>query len=177
MLIMRALTRSLSRAFATVVGLSVTFVATAVQAQVGGIAVGATAPALTLPSLSGTSVDLASVIGKKPMVIEFWATWCPLCKKLEPQLEKARATYGDKVAFVGIGVSQNQSAERQLAYVKEKQMTGQFLFDQDGAAVKAFQVPHTSFVVVIDAAGKVVHTGVGAEQVIDDAVRKALPMR
>jgi thiol-disulfide isomerase/thioredoxin len=138
---------------------------------------GTTAPALTLPSLAGVPVDLASMIGKKPMVIEFWATWCPLCKKLEPQLEKARAAYGDKVAFIGVGVSQNQSAERQRAYVTEKQMTGQFLFDQDGAAVKAFQVPHTSYVVVIDATGKVVYTGVGAEQVIDDAVRKALPTR
>lgn len=169
--------RLLTRIITTTVALSLSFSAAVVQAQVGGIAVGATAPALTLPSLSGTPVDLASMIGKKPMVIEFWATWCPLCKKLEPQLEKARAIYGDKVAFIGVGVSQNQSAERQLAYVKEKQMTGQFLFDQDGAAVKAFQVPHTSFVVVIDAAGKVVYTGVGAEQVIDDAVRKALPTR
>jgi thiol-disulfide isomerase/thioredoxin len=170
---MHARTRFITAA----VALALTFVASSARAQVGGIAVGATAPVLILPSLSGTSVDLASMIGKKPMVIEFWATWCPLCKKLEPQLEKARATYGDRVAFVGIGVSQNQSSERQLAYVKEKQLTGQFLFDQDGAAVKAFQVPHTSFVVVIDAAGKVVYTGVGAEQVIDDAVRKALPMR
>ncbi|MDQ8162903.1 MAG: TlpA disulfide reductase family protein [Gemmatimonadota bacterium] len=169
--------RLLTRVIASAVALSVSFAASVVQAQVGGIAVGATAPTLTLPSLSGAPVDLASMIGKKPMVIEFWATWCPLCKKLEPQLEKARTAYGDKVAFIGVGVSQNQSAERQLAYVKEKQMTGQFLFDQDGAAVKAFQVPHTSFVVVIDAAGKVVYTGVGAEQVIDDAVRKALPTR
>jgi thiol-disulfide isomerase/thioredoxin len=169
--------RLLTRVLTTTVALSLSFSAAVVQAQVGGIAVGTTAPALTLPSLAGVPVDLASMIGKKPMVIEFWATWCPLCKKLEPQLEKARAAYGDKVAFIGVGVSQNQSAERQRAYVTEKQMTGQFLFDQDGAAVKAFQVPHTSYVVVIDATGKVVYTGVGAEQVIDDAVRKALPTR
>ena len=150
----------------------------AMRAQEGGIAVGATAPAMTaLPTLEGPMFDLASVVGKRPVVIEFWATWCPLCKKLEPAMAAARAKYGDRVSFVHIGVPDNQSPERQAAFVKERELTGTFLFDRDHVAMKAFAVPHTSYLVVLDAAGKVMYTGVGGDQDVDAAVRRAVPTR
>ncbi len=151
---------------------------TPLAAQEGGIAVGATAPVMTtIPTVDGGSFDLTSVVGKRPVVIEFWATWCPLCKKLEPAMAEARTKYGDRVSFVHIGVPENQSPERQAAFIKERNLTGTFLFDRDHVAMKAFAVPHTSYVVVLDAAGKVMYTGVGGEQDVDAAVRRALPSR
>jgi cytochrome oxidase Cu insertion factor (SCO1/SenC/PrrC family) len=53
-------------------------------------------------------------------------------------------------------------------------MTGVLVFDRDGHAVKAYATPHTSYVVAIDKAGKVVYTGVGGEQDIEAAVSRAL---
>ena len=67
--------------------------------------------------------------------------------------------------------------EFDAAFVKERSMTGTFLFDRDHVAMKAFAVPHTSYVVVLDAAGKVLYTGVGGDQDVDAAVRRALPAR
>ena len=64
-----------------------------VHAQEAGIKVGADAPAAAVELLDGTKVDLATYYTGKPVVIEFWATWCPLCKKLEPSLEAARVKY------------------------------------------------------------------------------------
>jgi thiol-disulfide isomerase/thioredoxin len=155
---------------------ALTLTAPHAQAQDGGIAVGAMAPAMAkLEQLDGSAFDMAAVVGKRPVVMEFWATWCPLCRKLEPALQQARAQYGDRVAFIGIGVPDNQSAERQRTYVEERKMSGTFLFDRDRVAMKAYQVPHTSYVVVLDAKGKVVYTGVGGDQDIDAAVRRALP--
>jgi thiol-disulfide isomerase/thioredoxin len=145
----------------------------AVAAQEAGIAIGATAPGAAVSTLDGKAIDLRAMMNGTPVVMEFWATWCPLCKKLEPALSAARAKYAGKVRFVGVGVAQNQSAERQQAYVTQQQMTGEFVFDKDGAAVAAYKAPHTSYVVVIDAKGTVVYTGVGAEQDIDAAVQKA----
>ena len=55
-----------------------------------GIPIGTTAPAITIETLEGTPVDLSTVIGKKPVLIEFWATWCPLCEALFPKLEAAQ---------------------------------------------------------------------------------------
>ncbi|HEY0930153.1 MAG TPA: TlpA disulfide reductase family protein [Gemmatimonas sp.] len=158
-------------------GLIVTSVAAPVAAaQTGGIAVGAMAPSFgALETLTGSSFDPASVIGKRPVVIEFWATWCPLCKKIEPQLEAARARYGERIAFLGIGVPENQTPERQQQFVTERKLSGMYLFDREHLASKAFQVPHTSYVVVLDASGKVVYTGVGGDQDIDAAIRRALP--
>ena len=143
-------------------------------AQDMGIKVGMGAPAAAVESLDGKAMDLGALYGEKPVVLEFWATWCPLCRKLEPSMQTAREKYAGRVQFVSVGVSSNQSAEKQKAYVEKQQMGGQFVFDKDGAAMKAFAVPHTSYVVVVDKGGKVVYTGVGPEQDIDAAVRKAM---
>ena len=89
-------------------------------------------------------------------------------------MKAAQTRYGSEVRFVSVGVPANQSAERQKAYMEKQQLGGTFVFDKSGAAMKAFAVPHTSYVVVIDKAGKVVYTGVGGEQDIDAAVQKAM---
>ncbi len=138
-----------------------------------GISVGATAPGAAVETLDGKVVDLNQFIGKKPVVMEFWATWCPLCRKLEPQMQALRKEYGDRVNFVNVGVPQNQTPERQQAHVTKEAMGGVFVFDRNSSAIAAYMVPHTSYVVVVDAAGKVVYTGVGPEQNVGEALRKA----
>ena len=143
------------------------------RAQDAGIAVGMKAPAAAVEKLDGTAANLAQFIGKKPAVFEFWATWCPLCRKLEPQMQALRTRYREQVNFVSVGVPQNQTPERQLAHVTKEAMSGEFVFDRNSAATAAYKVPHTSYVVVIDAAGTVVYTGVGAEQDLEAALRKA----
>ena len=146
----------------------------ALGAQDMGIKVGSLAPSAAVESLDGAAMDLGTMYGEMPVVLEFWATWCPLCKKLEPAMQAARAKYAGKVQFVSVGVPSNQSAEKQKAYAEKAGMGGQFVFDKAGAAMKAFAVPHTSYVVVIDKSGKVVYTGVGADQDIDAAVMKSM---
>ena len=143
-------------------------------AQDLGIKVGAEAPAAMVETLRGQTVDLAGMYGQKPVVLEFWATWCPLCRQLEPSMEAARQNYGSIVSFVSVGVPANQTPERQSAYVEKQRLRGEFMFDRTGAASKAFAIPHTSYVVVIDRNRRVVYTGVGASQDIDAAVKKAL---
>lgn len=138
-----------------------------------GIEVGAKAPGAAVEMLDGTAVNLAKFMGSKPVMMEFWATWCPLCRKLEPQLQALRKQYGDRAHFVSVGVPQNQSPERQRAHVTKEGMTGEFVFDRNSAAIAAYKVPHTSYVVVIDAMGTVVYTGVGAEQDLGAAMAKA----
>jgi len=50
------------------------------RAQDLGIEVGARAPVVSVQSLDGKEISLGNYIGKTPMLIEFWATWCPNCK-------------------------------------------------------------------------------------------------
>ena len=49
-----------------------------------GIEVCSAAPGAKVATLDGKETDLANYIGKMPVVMEFWATWCPNCKELEP---------------------------------------------------------------------------------------------
>src|ERR1700693_5241334 len=91
---------------------AVTSVSAPAIAQDLGIEVGAQAPAVTVQSLDGKRVDLSRFIGKTPMLIEFWATWCPHCRALMPTLLDAEKKYGKQVKFMAIAVAINQSPER-----------------------------------------------------------------
>ena len=144
-----------------------------VRAQDSGLAVGTTAPSATLQTLDGKTVDLAK-IAKGPAVIEFWATWCENCEHLLPAMQKAQAMYGKKVKFVAVAVSVNQSVNRVKLHAAKHNVPGEQLYDTKGDATGKWDVPATSYVVVLDKQGKVVYTGVGGDQNIDAAIRKAL---
>ncbi len=160
---------SLALAFAATLGY-----ASASGAQDVGLKVGSSAPAVTIETLDGAKVDLASYFGKTPVVIEFWATWCPNCKDLEPAMRQAKSRYGDRVRFVGVAVGVNQSTERVRRYADKYKVPFDVLYDRRGDAVEAYAVPATSYIVVVDAKGKIVYTGLGGDQDVDAAIRRAL---
>ena len=150
------------------------FAPSAARAQDMRIEVGSKAPAAAVETLDGKPADLSQFIGKTPVVIEFWATWCPNCKELEPHLKEVAAKYAKQVRFVGVSVSVNQSPERVRAYVAKHGMPGDQVFDTKGNATGAYDVPATSYVVVLDRTGKVVYTGLGGDQDLEKAIKKAL---
>jgi len=149
---------------------------TLVEAQddVVGIPVGATPPAVTIEDLDGHPVALSRWVGKKPVIVEFWATWCPICAELLPRMEAARKKYGDRAEFLVIAVAVNQSTSTVRRHLARHPMPFTFLWDGNGAAVRAFQAPATSYVAVLDAKGNVVYTGIGADQDLDTALARAL---
>src|SRR2546423_1445489 len=60
--------------------------------------VGHRAPAVTLQMLDGSRVELASLLGKKPIYLKFWATWCVPCRKQMPHLQAAFDAHRDELA-------------------------------------------------------------------------------
>jgi thiol-disulfide isomerase/thioredoxin len=156
-------------------GAAVVLLATApLAAQESGIAIGTQAPNAAMESLDGKPADLSPYLGKGPVLIQFWATWCGNCKALEPAMQAAQKKYAGQVRFIAVAVSVNQSLDRIKAYKERHQMTQDIFYDRKGNATDAYEVPATSFVVVVDAKGKVVYTGVGSDQDIDAAIRKAM---
>lgn len=160
-------------ALATGVALS-TGAARRAAAQDVGLDVGTTAPAAVVQTLDGKAADLAQYVGKGPVLLEFWATWCENCHALEPQLKALHAKYGAKIRFVGVAVSVNQSPARVQAYVAKHAIPGDQYYDPKGAATGAYDAPATSYVVILDRAGRVVYTGVGGDQVLEPAILKAV---
>ncbi len=147
----------------------------ALRAQdVIGIPVGETPPAVTVENLKGDSVPLSQWIGKKPVIVEFWATWCPICAELLPRMEAAQKKYGDRAEFLVVAVAVNQSKNSVQRHLDKHPMPFTFLWDGNGAAVRAFQAPSTSYIAALDAQGRVVYTGVGEDQDIEAALSKAV---
>ena len=144
------------------------------QAQDLGIQLGSAAPSAKVHTLDGKEVDLAQVYGKGPVLIEFWATWCPVCAELEPTVLSAAKKYGNQVKFVGVAVSVNETPARVKAFAAKHGLPGEQYFDTKGDATGAYDVPATSYIVVLNKAGKVVYTGQGGKQDLDAAIKKAL---
>lgn len=147
--------------------------ASAVRAQGdAGIKVGSTAPVLSVNDLDGKPVNLGQWIGKKPVVLEFWATWCENCEALLPRFRAAKQLTGDKVEYLWVNVTVNQTPARVRRYLEQHQVPFRVLYDDQGAGTRAYQAPATSYVVIVDQAGRVAYTGVGADQQFEPALKR-----
>ena len=163
------------RTFAAVaVVFAASSIASPAFAQDLGIEVGSKAPVVTVQSLDGKQVDLGQYIGKTPMLIEFWATWCANCRELMPTLLDVEKKFGKKVKFVALAVAINQSPERVRRFIAAHPLPHDTFYDTDGKAAGAFDAPATSYVVVLDKSGRVVYTGLGGKQDLEAALKKAL---
>jgi thiol-disulfide isomerase/thioredoxin len=147
------------------------------SAQDVGLPLGTVPGAVEVEDLEGNAVALSQYVGRKPVLIEFWATWCPLCAALEPRLHAAKQRHGDALDVLIIAVGVNQSPRSIKRHLQDHDLPGRVLFDARGRATRAFQAPTTSYIVALDASGRVVYTGVGADQDIAAAAAKAIAAR
>jgi thiol-disulfide isomerase/thioredoxin len=138
-----------------------------------GLARGSAVQPIQLPDLDGRTVDLGSVIGHRPVLLEFWATWCTNCAALEPRMRAAYQRHGSQVEFVVVAVGVNQTPASVKRHVARRALpANRVLWDGNGAAVRAFQTPATSYVVVLDRQGKVAYTGIGPDQDLEAALAR-----
>ena len=147
----------------------------AASAQGVGPAVGSPAPGVVLEDLDGNAVQLLDLVPRgKPAIIEFWATWCEQCEALQPKLDAIRARHGDRVSIVAVAVAVAQSVRRVKRHLEEHDPGYPYLWDANGAAVRAYNALTTAVIVMVDADGKVAYTGVGSGQDLEAELTKLL---
>jgi len=134
-------------------------------------------PAVKLPGLRGTPVDLADFKGKLTYV-DFWASWCGPCRQSFPWMNEMQAKYAARgLQVVGINLDRKRDdAERFLA---ELPATFTIAFDAAGDSAKRFGVKGMPTSVLVGPDGKVlyVHTGFRNEEraQLEGRIAAALP--
>ena len=108
------------------------------------------APDFTVYDADGNAVRLSDFRGK-PVVINFWATWCGYCTKEMPSFEKAFAEYGEEVVFIIINVTDGYQETKEKAenFIAEKGYTFPVYFDTELSATNAYgaySLPATGFI-------------------------------
>jgi thiol-disulfide isomerase/thioredoxin len=139
-----------------------------------GIAHGSRPEAVTLRQVDGEEVDLGDHFGQRPVLLEFWATWCENCKALHPRMLEAHRRYGDRVQFFAVAVAVGQTEKRVRSHLEKRPVPYPTQWDGLGEAVRAFRTPATSYIVILDAGGRVAYTGIGRDQDVEAAVRGVL---
>ena len=140
-----------------------------------GIELGAEPAPLALDLIAGPGeaagrIDLGDSFGERPVVLQFWATWCPLCEALEPKMVAAHEEFGDRVDFYAVAVAVGQNPKRIARHLEDHPLPFPMLWDENGEATRRFQAPTTSYVVILDADGRVAYTGVDSDQDIRGAL-------
>jgi thiol-disulfide isomerase/thioredoxin len=127
-----------------------------------------------LETLEGEAVELASFVGEKPVLVEFWATWCAVCRALEPRVTAAHQRFGDRVEFLVVAVGVGQDPAGIARHLRRHPQAGTVLWDARGAAVRAFDAPGTGVVFILDRAGSVAYAGTGPDQDLEAALEAVL---
>ena len=121
------------------------------------------APDFTVVDADGTEVKLSDYVGK-PIVLNFWASWCSPCKSEMPEFNAAWEELDGEVQFLMVNMTDGarETVESAREYVEGEGFTFPVLFDtksEAAIAYSAYSLPTTYF---IDAEGYLVARAVGA---------------
>jgi len=125
--------------------------------------IGSKAPDFSLQDVNGESVKLSDYLGKNPILIDFWATWCNPCKVELPHLEAIYKKYQDQgLVFMAISEDSPRSVSKVKPYVRSKGFEAIVPLDPDGQVLRKFFgediLPYT---ILINREGKIVRTFTG----------------
>ena len=106
--------------------------------------------------LNGKTIDMSRLVGKKPVMLVFWASWCPTCREEVPKINRLYEKYRDQgMEFIGINVGYNDSVAKARAFVKKTGMAYPVIFDKRGKISRMFAVQGVPTVFVTDRNGVV----------------------
>jgi peroxiredoxin len=108
------------------------------------------APDFKLPDLKGSNVTLSQFRGQKPVLLDFWATWCEICMAVRPKVIELRKA---------IDVDSGDSLTKVKLFEAANPAPYTVLYDSDSKVTKSYKVVGVPHFVLIDKSGMVKYQG------------------
>lgn len=125
-----------------------------------GLSIGQSAPDFKLTSLEGEETQLSKFRGK-PVILNFWATWCPPCRAEMPDFQQLYES--EDVEILAVNLSESEQSEKTVQdFIEEYDLSFPILMDRGSAVTEIYkvQVFPTSF--IIDSEGIIQFSARGA---------------
>ncbi len=135
---------------------------------------GQPAPPIKLELLDGGKLDLASLKGKKVVILDFWATWCGPCVQAMPIIEKVAAKFKDQgVALYAVNLQ--EGAEEIKTFLEEAKLGEVTVaLDSDGKTAQAYLAEAIPQTVIVGKDGSVQVVKIGLSPNLEEALTKDL---
>jgi len=127
------------------------------------------APDFTMLDQDGNEVTLASFFGK-PIVLNFWASWCGPCKSEMPEIQKFYEKYGDEIHFILVSV--DDSVDTAKSFIADAGYTFPVYFDTTSAGAYAYGASSIPLTFFIDGSGNLeaYYLGAMSEEILEQGI-------
>lgn len=123
---------------------------------------GQLAPSFSLVSLHHQTVTLKRLLGKKPIIINAFASWCPPCQQETPAFVTQAKRYRHAITFIGVDLTSIDSAADARAFTRKYHIPYPVLLDAKGTFRQAYTVIAEPMTFVLTRQGRVVMVYMGA---------------
>jgi thiol-disulfide isomerase/thioredoxin len=106
--------------------------------------------------LGGGTIDLKDYVGEKPVILVFWASWCPYCQKSMPVLSKLYEKYKDQIEIIGVNMQETEQTAQN--FIDDYDILYPIVMDPDSRISNEFGITYTNVHVLINIDGSVNRT-------------------
>lgn len=115
-----------------------------------------------LPDLDGNHQELNNLIGKGPVLLSFWATWCKPCMEEISEYNKIYKDYEDKgFRLIAISTDNEKTVAKVKPFIKSKNYNFMVLLDTNSDVARKYYAQQIPYTVLIDKSGNIIYTHLG----------------
>ena len=132
-----------------------------------GQLLGSEAPNFVLPNLQGEKIELAQVVKEKPVLLVFWATWCPTCLEEIPTLNE----WTKKIPQLQIlGINVQESLEQIKPFASKRGMNYAVLLDREADVAEQYGLIGIPAAIMVAKGGRIIYYGFSLPENIESLI-------